>query len=257
MKPTLVIPDIHQNHDFLGRILKAVRLDDYARVVLLGDYFDSRDVDFRGPEHARKTAFMIRRLAEELGSRLVMVWGNHDLAYYAQQSFQSCGIEHTTLARQALRQLCVRPESEETQETVADVWSIEVWRRLQPAVLIGSHLLSHGGLHRQHLRSRGRNIGSDLIALELEWSKAMEDLTKAGQVSKLLQPGEARGGLDGLVGGPAWLDWNREFKDDLAVGQIVGHTATARERQIGRSHCLDYDQSAYGVLSKRLEVFGI
>ena len=69
-----------------------------------------------------------------------------------------------------------------------------------------------------------------------------------GQLNRLLRAGFARGG-DMERGGPVWLDWNREFTEEIGIPQIVGHSVGTSHRKIGNSYCLDVRQSCYGVVS--------
>lgn len=102
--PTLVIPDVHQNHDFLNRILAAERVEDFEHVVFLGDIFDSRDIDFRGPESAAKTATILKDMRRRLGSKLVLLYGNHDVPYFAEEAFRANGTLKKGYAHWALQE---------------------------------------------------------------------------------------------------------------------------------------------------------
>jgi len=249
----LIVPDVHQDYPFLSRILKAFPIEDFAQVVFLGDYFDNRDIDDRGPKSAARTARLILDLKRKLGTRCTLLWGNHDVPYYAEHAFRTLGILKSIPAQRALRDLCLRPESGQNAAAVREVWVLRFWNELKPFVQIGDYVLSHAGIHRKFLP----DPGTDLQVIQREWDRAMADLITNGVVRDILKPGESRGGEDGSVGGLTWLDWNREFVDDAKFGQIVGHSASARVRHNGRSHCIDYDRSAVGILSDTLEVVGI
>lgn len=251
--PTLVIPDVHQNHDFLNRILAAERVEDFEHVVFLGDIFDSRDIDFRGPKSAAKTATILKDMRRRLGSKLVLLYGNHDVPYFAEEAFRANGTLKKGYAHWALQELCVRPESHENSEAVHQVWSLAFWNYFKPFALINGHLLSHAGVHSSFLS----NAPYGLESLQKEWDLALRDLIRTGKIGRILKAGGARGGEDGEPGGILWQDWNSEFSDDVHYPQIVGHSASAIEHKKGRSWCLDFDQCAYGVLTDKLDVIGI
>jgi hypothetical protein len=250
----LLIPDIHQNHEFLAQILEREIPKNFEKVVLMGDYFDAREFAFMGPESARKTARLICELEARLGNRLTLLWGNHDVPYFLYQTANKASNPDSGVEIRIRQQIGLAPELEATAEAVCEEWQLSLWSKLRPFVRIGRFVVSHAGIHKKHYPAEAGSIGASLRKLDNQWTKGMANLGAGGAPQPLMDAGEARGGKRDEVGGVTWLDWNHEFADDLPFGQIVGHTWYAFERRIGRSHCLDYGQGAYGVLGRKLVV---
>jgi hypothetical protein len=251
---TLLIPDIHQDYGFLSRILENEPVMEFERVILLGDYFDSRDPDFRGPMAARKTARLIRRLKTDLGHRLILLWGNHDVPYFLAHTSSRRSPAFRSEPEEPKNRLGVNPESPATAHAVNKEWDLAFWRTLHPFVLVEGRLVSHAGLHRSLYPSNLRSIDGALDELSRQWAEGLRNPHAGNRPNRLLEAGEARSGAIGSVGGLTWLDWDHEFVDDLEFGQVVAHSSSARVRTRGRSHCIDYGQCAYAVLEDELLV---
>ncbi|MCC5836063.1 MAG: metallophosphoesterase [Opitutales bacterium] len=73
----LLIFDIHQNIRWLQRILQR-ELDQVSQVVLGGDYFDPYSAE---ADTAGRTAETLLSLRGQLGDRLTVLLGNHDIQY--------------------------------------------------------------------------------------------------------------------------------------------------------------------------------
>ena len=252
----LIIPDIHQDVGFLERILAQEDVTQFKQVVFLGDVFDARDIDHRGPLHAAASARIIARLSRKLGSRLQITWGNHDVPYYVRSAMMGPDGFLPSKAVEALNTLGVRPESEPTFRAVSKEWDERIWKHFTPFVMTQGHLLSHAGIHPSHLSQEGP-LEEQLRDLKRRWAKAIQLMKSRFQANQLFMPGEARGGVRKAVGGPTWQDWDLEFNDGLSFPQIVGHTSWPIMRENGSSQCIDYGQSAYGILKDGLVVRGV
>lgn len=256
IQSTLLIPDIHQDHQFLARILDREHAENFERVVLMGDYFDSRELAFNGPDAAGKTARMIYQLEAKLGDRLTLLWGNHDISYYLYHATsERSGGSHQVIHR-LRRQIGLAPESHATAEAVCEEWPPSFWGKLRPFVRIRRFVVSHAGIHRS-IYPESRSIARSLEILGSHWTEGLIKLRAGGRPDSLLDAGAVRGGERFDVGGVTWLDWEREFTDDLPFGQIVGHNWCVSQRQIGRSHCIDFGQCGYAVLGRDLVVRSI
>ena len=251
---TLLVPDIHQNYRFLENILERETSESIERVVLLGDYFDSRELAFRGPGAARKTARLIYQLEATLGNRLTLLWGNHDVPYYLYQSSSDRSVKCCLTLRRLSQQMGLAPESELAADAVCEEWPPAFWEKLRPFAQIGGYVLSHAGIHRSHFPEKARSAARSLKTLDGQWSEGLVKLRAGKGPDPLMDAGTARGGEHLGVGGITWLDWDREFVDDLPFCQIVGHSWCPSRRKVGRSHCIDYGQCAYAVLGRELEV---
>ena len=251
---TLLIPDIHQDYGFLARILERESLESFERVILLGDYFDSRELAFRGPDAARRTARLIHQLEATLGNRLTLLWGNHDVPYYLYQSANGRGGAELLKIQSLRRQIGLAPESQSTAEAVCEEWPLTFWGKLRPFVRIRRFVASHAGIHLSLYPHKTRSITRSLEKLNEQWSDGLIKLRAGGRPDPLMDAGAVRGGERFDVGGITWLDWDHEFVDDLPFGQIVGHSWCPSQRRIGRSHCIDFGQCAYAVLGEKLVV---
>lgn len=85
----LVIPDIHEDLDFLRYIIAMEDPSKYDKVVMLGDYFDPPEVANPDDNILRQVAGTILGFKEILGDKLHLLCGNHDLPYYALRP--TCG----------------------------------------------------------------------------------------------------------------------------------------------------------------------
>lgn len=253
----LLVPDLHQDHRFLERIISAEPIEQFKKVVLMGDYFDGRDPGTKGPLATRAMARLIRQLEARLGPRLILLWGNHDLGYYLYRRSLEMpdGLRWTWADHRSI--LGIGPESQACAREVAEEWPLGFWMKLRPFTLLEGYLISHAGLHPRFYREAAASISEGLRQVNGRWMRAVGSLVGQGILDPILDAGEARGGAAGSVGGPLWLDWNREFQCGLPVGQIVGHTALCSTRQCGRSHCIDFQQSAYAIIGEELEIRGI
>jgi len=250
----LLIPDIHKDHGFLERVLAREPIEQHQSIILMGDYFDGRDIDTRGPAAARKTARIICALEAEIGDRLILLWGNHDLPYYVHQRMHQLAHPKTAEIHSWRSILGVAPESQASAQAVSEEWSLKFWQKLRPFAYVHGHLVCHAGLHRSFYPKSRQPVAPALKRLTMRWAQSVRILTDEKVANGILSAGEARGGEPGTVGGLAWLDWEREFADDLPFPQIVAHSSGAVRRQRGRSHCIDYAQSAYGILGEELSI---
>jgi hypothetical protein len=241
MSRLLVIPDIHQDITFLSRILDRENLDHFDQIILLGDYFDARSDAFAGEAATRLTAKFLMELVSSYPRKVRLLWGNHDLVYCRLREFvlrvgadgiQEKGID-TEMCDLFDRALWIN-----------ETWTSEMWFRLELALLQDDVLYSHAGIHPDFWPD-----GSPEAALEdllMEWEGVIGDLYER-EDDPLLQAGKARGG-EQSVGGPLWLDWDGEFVDELPWRQIVGHSPGETPRQVGRSWCIDCEQTGYAVV---------
>ncbi|NBB79441.1 MAG: hypothetical protein GVY36_08350 [Verrucomicrobia bacterium] len=239
---TLVIPDIHEDLDFLKYIMAKEDTATFDHVVMLGDYFDaSTDVE---PCHQRlqRVAGTILGFAEILGDKLHLLCGNHDLPYYALRP--ACG-EHRGKPNPVISQW-LHNTSCERAEIVNQLWDEPFWKRLRGAVLIDGWLFSHAGMHPDLWPGNGQTAEAQMKHFDARWDRAIDQMFEAPE-DPMFAIGKARGG-GADIGGPLWLDWDAEFEDKLEIPQIAGHTRCAKQTQQGRSFCIDMAQAAYAIV---------
>lgn len=239
MSRLLVIPDLHQDLLFLSRILEREKPDHFDQLIFLGDYFDANVEAFAGEEATRLTAQYLLELVRTHPGKIRLLWGNHDIIY--------CRLREYVLrvGRDGIMAEDIDPEMRETflrALWINETWPGEMWFRLELAIRHGDILFSHAGIHPDFW-PEGPAALQDLL---MEWEGIIGNLFE-NEEHPLLEAGPARGGQQ-AVGGPLWLDWEREFVDGLPCRQIVGHSAGSRPRQKGRSWCIDCAQQGYGIV---------
>lgn len=236
---TVILPDIHQDHRFVEKVLERHDLRSLERLVFLGDYFDAKNPFFAVAESLERTLSIILRLIRELGDRVVLLLGNHDVLYYFNR--EDSGLELTD--RKQLYSYYGLP-NRETLKVIASLDLTPMWERIVLAHLEQGFLCSHAGVTLDFW-SRRRSIDENMDRL----NRLLPCLLDAqGDISPLFRAGFARGG-DAERGGPLWLDWNQEFSEEIGIPQIVGHTVGVPFRKQGRSYCLDAQQQGYGLLN--------
>jgi len=238
----LVVPDIHENLQFLDGIRVAEDLEAFDRVVLLGDYFDPRGDVVSGSRHLEEVSQTLVQWKDLLGERLLMLCGNHDLPYYALRP--ACRGDWAKANRFIGEWLA--ETTLERARVINSVWDEFMWQELKGAVLLDGWLLSHSGVHPDFWPKDAGTVEKRMEIFDARWNRAMEEIFKVPE-DPIFSIGRARGGV-APTGGPLWLDWDAEFEDELEVPQIAGHTRCAKEPQKGRSHCIDFAQSSYALL---------
>lgn len=234
----MIIPDIHQNFDFLEFVLEQQSPKEFTKVIFLGDLFDGKGLQYNNISALRKTLGIVSGLIDKLGDRVEILLGNHDVLYYQLQNLNRVN----SLSRSLLLDYYGIPDKEKLslsrEESLKDLWS-----RIQLVTFKQGFLLSHAGITKDNWHDRN-SIKDNLITLNGYLNQLMG---KDKSLHRIYRAGFSRGG-DLARGGPLWLDWNREFKDELGVPQIVGHTVGGDWRKQGRSFCLDAMQQCYAIL---------
>tara|TARA_B110001469_G_scaffold12567_1_gene12615 strand:- start:5228 stop:5983 length:756 start_codon:yes stop_codon:yes gene_type:complete len=237
----LVIPDIHENLDFLSKIETEQDFSSFDQIVCLGDYFDPRSATAATVEKLKATAIKIRELKCQYDDKLHLLCGNHDLPYYALRP--DC-VKSSAKAnfRIGFSMMCTTIER---AKVINEIWDEFFWGKLKGAVLLDGILFSHAGVHPVFWVDAPTTEES-YLQFSQNWSSAVESIYQE-EMNPLFSIGKARKG-DAPFGGPLWMDWGHEFIDGLEVPQIVGHTRWPDEPLKGRSRCIDLGQVGYGVL---------
>ncbi|MGJ8653053.1 MAG: metallophosphoesterase [Opitutaceae bacterium] len=238
----LVVPDIHENLEFLKYIFAYEDTASFDHIVLLGDYFDQPGVVQLCEKKLQQVAGTLLGFKEIFGERLHMLCGNHDLPYYALQP--ACG-DNRGQPNQIISQWLGNTTLDRA-EIINELWDEAFWLDLKGAVLLDGWLFSHAGVHPNWWTRLGKTTATRYRAFQKTWESALENIFNEAE-NPIFAAGEARGGIV-PVGGPLWLDWDKEFEDALEVPQIVGHTRCAKQTQKGRSYCIDFAQAAYAII---------
>lgn len=238
----LVIPDLHENLDFLKYILAVEDTAQFDRVVMLGDYFDPPRTVNPSDDNLKRVAGTILGMKEILGDKLVPLCGNHDLPYYALRPIcgSNKGRPNRIIANWLSNTTCERAE------VINQLWDEAFWKSLKGSVYLDGWLFSHAGVHPDWWNPAADSSEARARHLDWAWREAFDAIFEEDE-HPIFAAGIARGGALPF-GGPLWLDWEKEFKDVLEVPQIVGHTRCAQPTQKGTSYCIDFAQAAYAIV---------
>lgn len=225
--PVVIIPDIHQDVDWAQRILDREK---GKPVVFIGDFYDSR----RNVASAETTAIFHKFCLHKYN----VILGNHELRYMECWS-------HVRQRRN--KKFHLHPTSGFSNNKSKDVnktllW--DEWQRSHMFVYVHGHMISHAGFREDNWNFY-QTLSENLARLEKATKEAMAVMSV--MPSPFFQIGKFRDG-DAEFGGPCWLDWDEEFRDNLPIPQIVGHTRHDTPQQIGKCWDLDCMQTYYGVL---------
>ena len=244
MSRVLIIPDVHQDLSFLSRILDTENLDRFDQVIFLGDYFDARVDMFATEAGTRLTAQFVQELVKSYPRKVRLLWGNHDIVYCRLREYVLR--EDPAVILEKAGPLDLRGTLQRAM-WINDVWSGEMWFRLELAVEVDGWLLSHAGIHPDFWNAELAPADA-LAELRMDWEGVIGNLYE-NEDHRLLEAGEIRGGTL-PAGGPLWCDWEAEFIDAIPYAQLVGHSAGPGPRQIGRSWCIDSAQQGYAILEE-------
>ncbi len=227
----LTVSDLH------GRtVWKQADFSRCDRVVFLGDYTDSYDVD---DETIYNNLHEIIQLKRKQPDKFVLLIGNHDAQYLHFPHYRCSGFR--AWAQPALSALFAKHES-----------------LFQIAHQQGPYLFSHAGVSNRWLDRLVTQTGVDRIAItpEFDLASLLNNLHRQPlkQRNILFEVGPKRGGLD-PCSGPVWADRDETRSDYLLYfHQVVGHTPTPFFKTIGD----DGGSITYtDVLQTRTEFYGL
>lgn len=234
----LIITDVHQNINWIKNILETEK-NNYDHLLFNGDWIDSY---YEPPVIAgsvETAQFVLAAINGEYGPASFNI-GNHDLP--VMESWKKNSVYSNKL--QLLNPCSGFTRSKSMNFNKVLKWSD--WRKFHGFHTFGGYVISHAGISSLYWRSH-LNVQDNLNKIWNEIEQALDLISL--QPSHWFAAGFARGGSE-VVGGPMWLDWNQEFMDNLPIKQIVGHTTQSNiVRTIGRSYCIDANQTAYALLS--------
>lgn len=192
MKPLLIIPDLHLQHQKAEEII--ARYPE-AKVLFLGDYFDAYEDDVN--EHRQ----MARWLAHSSQNpKRIHLLGNHDLYYFTGKA--CCQVPGNTAQKFRGSQEFLTPAT---------------WRRMQFYHWITPNFLaSHAGL----TRSFAHPIRALTEYLEQQASEARH-ACEHNLDHAWLRWGQRGGYME--ASGPLWCDWT-DFQTLPGIHQVFGHT---------------------------------
>jgi len=192
-----IIPDVHQNWKTARKLRESKQALSADTVVWLGDFlddFDSTKEDFV------ETLRLVREVLE-CGDKVL--FGNHDIQYIFGPRYICSGYQS------AFKDLI--------DDDLKNMWrekgSVSYWvHRTDNANPL---IMAHAGF-------TANNVSNAYIYEETGKCQVKEDLVYQ-RVTQYTSAGRYRGGKF-PVGGPLWLDWNKEFCAVSGYNQVVGHT---------------------------------
>jgi len=254
-RPTLIIPDVHQDARFLSRCRAVGDRANASDVILIGDILDGRRFWTKRTAPALRTLKIVEEMLRDTERPTTLLWGNHDWKYWrerkhvtAEPDFPSSqGFIHCAMQDLSLCTIRALTHGRERQPWLFPNRLHTIWERFAKlAVFRHGHLITHAGVHP---KLYPRDTTPEKVVEDLNFR--MRNLVRfpdSSQYQPVVRAGPARGG-SARFGGPLWLDWDAEFEDALPVPQIVGHTPCATgARQKGRSWCLDGGQTVCALL---------
>lgn len=238
MKKILVIPDSHNRWQIVDSIIN--RHPEVDKIISLGDIFD----DFNdSPQIARQTAQALSRWLDN--PKFIWCQGNHDSAVlYCNNENPAFYCSGFALAKQ-----------KEIKEVLGDkihnnrlfYWTGDEKGNSQDP---NGFLLSHAGLHPDHLPYSNPNIPFNIIKWLEKESKEATEKAKIGVMSWIFAAGFSRGGRARL-GGLTWMDYS-EFEPIPGINQIFGHTPDRFPRNIitpnSENWCIDTHSNHYSII---------
>jgi len=247
-EPILLIPDVHQDADFLLRCITAGQPHQPGEILFLGDLLDHKSRKGKTLPAIRQTLRIVDALIHDSDIPTTLLWGNHDWKYWAAREELAerakelnRNVEYFLNSDLSVLTVDVLQEADEKTGRVP----FDLFERAILAVERNGWLISHAGVHAS-LWPEGTDVTEGVQQLNHQM-KTLSDEPSSDPRSALLGAGPCRGGFH-PVGGPLWQDFFEEFEDDLPCPQIVGHTRCAEPAQKGRSYCLDACQSVCALL---------
>lgn len=216
MSKILVNPDIH------GRTFwkkPCENIDEYDKVIFLGDYLDPYNFEFVNVEDAIQNFKEIIEFKRNNMDKVVLLLGNHDMPYYSEDylHFSSWHCRHSKLFHEQISDIF---------KTNKDLFKI--------AYVENSIMFTHAGIERGWLRNVVKCENSDPNEICNELNKLTDNVDG---LSKLYRISDSRGGRDKYAS-CIWSDVNDirwdsphdadgDEKEFYEMKQVFGHTLQA------------------------------
>lgn len=202
----LSIGDIH-GIDVIDDIKS--KINDYDKIVFVGDYVDSFDIS---DNNILSNLMNIIELKIQNPDKVILLWGNHDIQYLMGYSRYGC--------------TGYRPSMYPTLKVIFNNNA----KLFQNAYQYDNYIWTHAGIHQGWFKYRFKGDQATNIADQLNkegWNKN----------ETLFDVGHRRGGYYD-VGGIFWCDRVELMSSPLkGYHQIVGHTARERIEKIYVKNC--------------------
>lgn len=249
-EPILIVPDVHQDVDFLIRCLRLGSERRVGEIILLGDLLDSKSRKGRLLPVIQRLVGTVERMFDQSEVPTSLLWGNHDWKYWSfrreievldsemRNNFEFYAVNDLSI----LTVDALMTPNPETGRVPIDLWGEHAVLALER----NGWLITHAGVHPT-LWPGDANLADGVAALNESMRELVAD-PPTDYSHPLIGAGPPRGGFD-PVGGPLWLDFVEEFSDDLPFPQVVGHTRCSDIMRNGKSLCLDVCQQVCAILN--------
>jgi hypothetical protein len=227
----IVFGDIHQRVNWAKEVLR-YESGNYDKIVFLGDMADSH---FTYPEVSgiRETAAFHRELVEM--EDCLCLLGNHDAPLC-----ETARLAQTFQHKRKIFNVCSGFTRSKSIEYAKEM-TPDHWKKVKLFTVCNGWLLSHAGMPKWmwdmgHSMAYNEKTPYEIFKqLWLESERALDRI--AFRPHEFFRCGHLRGG-DHERGSIIWADI-QEFRDNLPLPQIFGHSSNSYVRQIGRSYCID------------------
>jgi hypothetical protein len=245
---TIVIPDVHQNLNFVKTIL--FENPDAEKYIFLGDWFDSHKKNGEISSFKKTCTFLKHLVLEHpLKDRFVFLVGNHDMCYIAHNNKSG----KTSIGSKIIPYWCSGATNSKISTFRRNFWDCQLYddffiKNFKVIYKENNFIFSHAGLDISKIPygSTIENFIEDVA--KSAWENFRDFTWKYNYV--ISDIGVCRGGWANC-GGLLWLDYYREFNASGNIGkQIFGHTSGSEPRvelqgTTGESWCIDCNQQYY------------
>lgn len=218
----LVLPDIH-GRQFWKEPCK--NIDQYDKVVFLGDYMDPYDFEHISVEEALVNFEEIVDFAKQHTNKVVMLLGNHDMPYFSKtyKSFSWWHCRH----------------SKKFHNEISNMFNEHRdWFKI--IHIENNVVFSHAGIRKDWIKVMNKQFRKNNLPV-IEIKDLPNDFTKLNNILNSEREqglgdfvSEYRGG-DSSVGSCVWADVHEHYSPDeyAKVKQVFGHTLQARYNSYG------------------------
>jgi hypothetical protein len=242
---TVIIPDIHQNFDFLNKITEKHKDDNF---IFLGDYFDAKK-DFSIKYFINNFLDLFNQIHE----KSIFLVGNHDIPYF-EEWFRHKYFKKYPYKPQNKIYKCSGYTRNKASKIVRKMDVL--FEKLQLFHYEDGFLLSHAGIVSSDIPVFD-NIENFVKQNNLNFNEWKTSPLTCPYSKYLWRTGSCRGG-DSEKGGPVWLDWKREFEPIDGISQIVGHSFGDEPRENKHNYCIDCGQKNYATIENgHIEIIDI
>ena len=231
MSKIAVVPDVHGEkfwRDILGKT------KNYGKIIFLGDYFDPYDKKL-SPRDCVLEMLDIMALKRAMPDKVVLLLGNHDLAYMFNRSCcrQACGDDYELIRGLLINNI--------------ECFDLTYWKPLEGIQQVSEVIFSHAGITKSWIEYASKYFcGKEDLTIDairggwlnlmlrnaFDWPESQQYLFLEDLLLKITS---ARGGLD-KFGSPVWAD-----DSDWTASEILSFTlhVVGHSKRVKLAYCWD------------------